>query len=130
MVYGKMYVNNLKYKGCVMKIKRRGSGADHSPNYVNFEKTTVKWDENEKSVVLSSRRVKDFNIKSYHNYEVFLPLEELAKVLIAVGEQGIPSSTNKIEQDLATALKALVRITVAVSGLAQQEISKPNPTLK
>ena len=104
-----------------MKIVRRGASADHGESSVVFKKTTVTWNEKENAVVVKSSAVSDFSTSSKHNYQVFIPLEDLAKTISALSEAGIASAPNEIEQALSRELKALVRLTAVASGLLKSE---------
>lgn len=104
-----------------MKIVRRGSFANHGPSSIEFEKTTVEWNDKEKAVVIRSTMVTDFNTPATHDYQVFLPLEILAKVIASISENAIPKDKGDIEVALSGEIKSLVRITAAASGLLKNE---------
>ena len=71
------------------------------------------------TIVMKSASVRNFDGDSNHDYEVFLSLEELAKIIDVVSETSIPVAPLEVEQSMTNSMKSLIRIVIAASGLRE-----------
>jgi len=102
-----------------MKISRRGSSANHGTNSVELRKISVSWDANEDAIVIKSNNIRDFNTDSSHNYDITIPLCDIAKIISVIGHKGVSLSATGIESGLEDEIKALHRLIAAASGLVK-----------
>ena len=68
-----------------MKIIRHGAGADHGTFAIDLDDLRVTWNPDGQHVLLKAKSVSDFNTYARHNYEIAVSLEELGRMLVAVG---------------------------------------------
>ncbi|OGR29422.1 MAG: hypothetical protein A2X83_06275 [Desulfuromonadales bacterium GWD2_54_10] len=100
-----------------MKISRYGSSANHGTNSIELKKVNISWNSKENCIAIKSNNIRDFNTESKHNYEVSIPLNDLAEIFKALGNEGVSLSAMMIGTSLENSLKALNRITAAASGI-------------
>ena len=101
-----------------MWISRRGSHANHGKRTIELRHIQTSWDPNEKVIEIKSENIGDFSTDSTHDYVLKIRLDEIAKILNALGSDGVNKSSGAIEDQLESELKALNRIIAAASGLA------------
>ena len=68
-----------------MLIKRRGHLAYHGTSQISLGSLVVEWVREMMSIKLSSTGVADFSTNSRHDYDVFVSLDELGRMLTVVG---------------------------------------------
>ena len=81
-----------------MKLRRCGSQRFHGwKNIISKESPKVDWDSGSKSVKLSVRFKYDPNSEnSFYNYDVFLDLDDLQKIVGALADKGVSDSQSEI----------------------------------
>ena len=99
-----------------MTIRRHGARRDQGVKEVELRDPKVRWDPKQGCVTISARRVKDFTGFATHNYDLAISLEEVSKVLDALGEVAA-DETNRLSSSLAPSLRALLRLTLVCAGL-------------
>lgn len=106
-----------------IKINRRGALADHGRSSISFESFDTFWDQTQQAICIKSKGIPDFNTTARHNYELFIPLDVISRMLEILAGDGIRSSPSAIEEKLTKNLKALVRLTAITSGIFQHPSS-------
>jgi hypothetical protein len=102
-----------------MKLRRSGSQRFHGwKNIFSKEAPKVEWDSGSKSVKLSVRFNYDPNSEnSFYNYDVFLSLDDLQKVLSALANKGISDSQSEIAKAFSTNIDKLLKIMMCSVGI-------------
>ena len=95
-----------------MRITRtpaRRSGLDRS---VDFEKLSVSWDEQSKSVVMQERYAGDFDdsMSRYH-YRFEIPLSDACKVLDCLAES--EDKSEAVSEGVAPSLRSLLKLAAS-----------------
>ncbi len=83
-----------------MKLRRSGSQRFHGwTNIFSKDDPKVEWDSKSKSVKLGVHSVDDPNSENtFYDYDVFLSLDDMQKILEALADKGINDSQSQIAQ--------------------------------
>ena len=78
-----------------MLIKRRGHLAYHGTSQIVLGSPVVEWVGEMMLIKLSSTGVADFSTNSRNDYDVFVSLDELGRMLTVAGNNFARASANK-----------------------------------
>jgi hypothetical protein len=95
-----------------MKINRRGWSRDDGTVAINLDRLGIAWDEETRSIKLSSSGVHDFRGNSRHNYDVFLSLDELGAVLGELSSSNIWRDSPSLADGMVKHLRVIMRLAV------------------
>jgi hypothetical protein len=80
-----------------MLIKRRGHGAYRGTSQIDLGSPVVEWVGETMLIKLSSTGVGDFSTNSRHDYDVFVSLDELGRMLTVTGNNFPRAGVSKAE---------------------------------
>ena len=99
-----------------MKITRRGASADHGLKSIEIKKPKFRWNPNTKTFDISSTSpVLDFSTSARHNYTIKIPLEELAKLINAAGQECKSIDSDEFVDSFAPVMPSLYRMMAVAS---------------
>ena len=96
-----------------MKISGTASLANHGTQSIELEEPRIVWSKDKQSVILEGYRIGDFSPASStkHNYEVEIPIAELAEIIRGVGAiRTTDESANIVRKAFISEVAQLIRI--------------------
>lgn len=99
-----------------MQIIRSGSSANHGRSSVSFKSPSFGWSENDSTITIKQRKVRDFSTTANHDYVTSLSPEELAQILAVVAGAAL-SNPSLFEERMGNALKSVAQLHAVLAGV-------------
>jgi hypothetical protein len=97
-----------------MLLIRRGAWSNHGPKTIIGNRSPkIDWDKTSKSVKLSVERIPTTK-KVSHNYDLYLSIDEIQKIIESLAEKGIVDCQNDISKKFSNQLENLLKIMTCI----------------
>lgn len=101
-----------------MQIIRSGSSANHGRSAISFKNPNFGWNENDSTITIKQRKVRDFSTPANHDYVASLSPEELAQILAVVASAAL-SNPLVFEERMGSALKSVAQLHAVLAGIVR-----------
>jgi hypothetical protein len=116
--------NARKTRGAKMLISRHGSTAFHGNYHVDLDTPKVSWDSKTDCIIIRDHSVLDFDTYARHNYKITFELSEVVEMLNVLGLKAIIESPDEVDEGLAPACRALLRLVDHLGSAPRRDGSK------
>jgi hypothetical protein len=101
-----------------MKLRRSGSQRFRGwTNIFDRNDSKVEWNNSLDSVKLTVKSEYDLNSDSFYNYEIYLTLDDMQKIVAILADKGVGDSQDKIARTFSTQLDKLLKIMMCSVGI-------------
>ena len=100
-----------------MKVRRHGTFANHGWSDIEIKCKSVRWDPEKHCIVISDAKVKSFDYKSNHNYEIHVSNTDMEAILNSLSNGGAKNDWCGVEKYVSGFSRILHRLLNISSGI-------------